>query len=277
MIIVNLIGGLGNQLFQYAAGRALSAHLGVPLKFDVSWFKNSTNRKYLLNNFNIKGEIASQKEIEKLNPEGLKKLFFKNHVFIEPSHDYYVDFFNLPDNTYLDGDGHWQSYRYFEKIESIIRKDITLKNPLPESGNELAQKINQSNSVSVHIRRADYLAPKNLKLIGLCTPEYYKDAIKLINQKVKNPQFFVFSDDLEWSKTLPFGVNTTYVDSSLGLKDYEEFMVMSKCKHNILANSTFSWWAGWLNNNPNKIIVAPKNWFISRDTSDLIPTSWKQI
>lgn len=283
MIIVNLIGGLGNQLFQYGAGRALSEHLGVPLKFDIRWYKKSHTRKYILDNFNIKGELATQEEIRKIKGSDISNkirniLGIQNkNIFVEPGNYFYENFFNLPDNTYLSGDGHWQSYKYFENIENIIRSELTLKNPLPTSADKLLEQINTSNSVSVHIRRADYLAPKNLKLIGMCTPEYYKDAIDLITKEVESPKFFVFSDDLEWTKTLPFPENTTYVDSSFKLKDYEELVVMSKCKHNIIANSTFSWWASWLNKNHNKITIAPKSWFVARETKDLIPTSWRRI
>lgn len=278
------MGGLGNQFFQYAAGRALAEHLGVPLAFDVSWYEKSQWRKYLLDNFNVSGKVATKEEIKKVKKESWLTAIHTTifgvanpHIFIEPGFQFYRDFLSLKDNTYLDGDGHWQSYKYFENIENIIQKELTLKNPLPKNAEGLLEKIHSTNSVSVHIRRADYLAPKNLRVTGLCTPEYYQNAIEFVNKKAANPQFFVFSDDLEWSKTLPFPKTTTYVDSSFGLKDFEELAVMSQCKHNILANSTFSWWAAWLNPNPNKLVVAPRNWFVSRSTEDLLPKNWVQI
>ncbi len=291
MIITNLTGGLGNQFFQYAVGRALSKKLGVPLKCDTTWYEKSSRRKYLLNNFNISGEIASPDEIRHLKPENIfnkimgKVFGFENkyklnkHVWREPEYRFCPEILNLPKNTYLDGDGCYQSYKYFEDIEHIIRKEFTLKEPLPKSSDVLVKDISTSNSVSIHIRRGDYLVSKNQKIFGVCDKEYYQKAASLMKEKISNPRFFVFSDDLEWSKTLPFPKDTTYIDSHFGLADFQELVIMSGCKHNIIANSTFSWWAAWLNNNPNKIVISPKKWFNAEEmnTRDLIPETWIKI
>ena len=292
MIISRLTGGLGNQFFQYAAGRALSQHLGVSLKYDITHYENNIHRKYLLDNFNVSGKIATVEEIKHLKPDNFfnkivskvlgtrNKYIFNEHVFNEPKYRFYKKFFKLPSNTYLDGDGRYQSYRYFENIENIIRNEFTLKYHLPKSADLLINNINTSNSVSIHIRRGDYFATKNQKIFNIPNIEYYQKAISLIQKKISDPYFFVFSDDLLFTHTLSFPRNTIHINKEeLKLEDFHELIVMSKCKHNITANSTFSWWAGWLNANPNKIVITPKKWFVDETmySDDLIPEDWIKL
>ena len=283
MIITKLQGGLGNQLFQYALGRFLSYKLNVPLKLDIGYYQNDKKRECLLNNFMISALIATEEEIKKIKSESvfekIKNLFFKRkneqETFVE-SYSFNQEVLNLPDNTYLEG--FWQNEKYFKDIESIIRKEIVLKESLPFKANLLIELINNVNSVSIHIRRGDYILPKYQKIFYPITIEYYQKAIFLINKKVPNTHFFIFSDDIEWSKTLFFPKNITYVDSSYGLKDFQELMVMSLCKHNITTNSTFSWWAAWLNSNQNKIVITPKKWSIYQSVhKDLIPETWIKL
>jgi len=142
------------------------------------------------------------------------------------------------------------------------------------------QKIKEKNSVSLHIRRGDYLTmQKAIDTIGVCPLDYYDKAIREITRKIKNPTFFIFSDDINWVKENLKTNSPTIFVSGGKLKDYEELILMSKCKHNIIANSSFSWWGAWLNNNPNKIVIAPKKWFkdTSKNTRDLIPESWLKL
>jgi hypothetical protein len=276
MIITKIQGGIGNQLFQYAVGRSLTEQYKVPLKFDIEWYKTSEFRRFLLDKFNISGEIATIQEIQRLNPEGFfAKTFTKKSTFTETEDRFYDELLHLSGNAYLNG--YWQSEKYFKNIEHILRKEFVLKESLPSPSDALVDHIQKTNSVSVHIRRGDYMAPKNIKTIGLLSPDYYSKAVELITKETSNPQFFIFSDDLDFAKTLSFPESSVYVTSDFGLEDYEELMVMSKCKHNILANSSFSWWAAWLNQNPSKTTIAPKNWFVSKTTDDLVPNEWRRI
>jgi len=278
-IITKLYGGLGNQMFQYAAGRALSLRNNSALKLDLSWFANvcrNITRPFLLRVFDIDIVEASPEEISKFVPSMLRKIlrFYNHKTYIkENQFSFNKNTLNLNGNFYLDG--YWQSEKYFKDFENIIRKDFTLKN----IGNE-TQRIsntikNTKNSLSIHIRRGDYIKnPRVNNYHGVCSMEYYKDAIGCVKNKVGDVGLFIFSDDIEWAKEQELFSGATFI-SSTKIKDYEEMFLMSLCKHNIIANSSFSWWGAWLNNNPNKIIIAPQKWFnVSKDTSDLIPENW---
>lgn len=278
MIITQLTGGLGNQMFIYAMGKAVANRLGVEFKIDTTIYKEHKKRKYQLNNFNISAKEASVFEIaiRKYNP-------FRKIVKDE-KYEFIPSALELPDNSYIDSFIHnywhvWQSEKYFTEIEDIVRKEFTLKEPLPKNTDKLIESTKTTNSVSVHIRRTDYKEPKQQAIFKLCTPEYYSDAISYISKKVGNPKFFVFSDDLEWSKTLPFPKDTIFIGPEFGLQDFQELIVMSKRKHNIIANSSFSWWAAWLNENPRKIVITPKKWFVKPDINekDLIPEKWIKL
>jgi hypothetical protein len=284
MIITKLQGGLGNQMFQYAVGRSLSHRLGVSLKIDATYYENDRKRECMLNHLNTSAEVATKEEIIKIKPNSffhkIKQIFFGRNLeqkMFQESYFFKSEILNLPDNTYLEG--FWQNENYFKDIENILRTEFVLKENLPNTADTLLKSIDTSNSVSIHIRRGDYALPKYQKIFYPLTIEYYNQAIILISKKISDPQFFVFSDDIEWAETLSFPKNTTFVDSAFGLKNFEELIVMSKCKHNILANSSFSWWAGWLNTNPNKIIIAPKKWstYQIENERDLIPKTWTKI
>jgi len=290
MIIVNLIGGLGNQMFQYACGRAVAEHTGQKLKLDITGFKDYKLRKYSLDCFNISAEFATEKEI-KLYKEGrlwfinyfskkiLKRELIKNKRFIKEKHFHFdPTILNLKGNCYLFG--YWQSEKYFIDIKDIILKEFTLKRPLSQSAKEYENIILSSQSVSIHVRRGDYVNnPITNSYHGVCDISYYEKAVDIIYKKVENPKFFIFSDDLSWVKeNFKFLKNSLFVELK-NAPDYEEMFLMSRCKHNIIANSSFSWWGAWLNQNPNKIVIAPKEWFKdnSINTNDLIPLSWIRI
>jgi hypothetical protein len=285
MIIIKLKGGLGNQLFQYAFGRFLAEKNKDILKIDIEGLEQTTKdtqRKFLLEKFNISSPIAEIQEIEKIKyPFGFlskikrgidSKIFRKFHVNFEP------ELLKLNADIYLDG--FFQSELYFKNIEDIIRKELTLKDPLSPLAQEFANQIkSNSQSVSIHIRRGDYVSNSSAhKHHGTCDIKYYKHAILKIKESVSSPAFFIFSDDIEWVKENLKIDDATYV-SNPNLTECEELLLMSYCSHNIIANSTFSWWGAWLNQNENKIVIAPQKW-LNTDISkqpDIIPSTWIKI
>jgi len=283
MIITKLNGGLGNQLFQYAVGRTLAINNNTELKLDTACYNKNDYRNYSLNNFNIKENIAGADEIGNFNKKGFGKIIEKlkprkcRSIFVEKNYSFDRNILKIKDNKYLIG--YWQSEKYFIGTKDAIKNEITLKNELDEKFSNLLSEIKNNNSVSIHFRQTDYTSAKNSVVYSNLNVSYYKKAIQIIEKSVKSPRFFIFSDDIAWVKkniTLP--ASSVYVSDGTA-KDYEELILMSKCKHNIIANSTFSWWGAWLNNNPDKIVIAPEKWFKdkNKDTKDLIPDNWIKI
>ncbi len=280
MIITKLAGGLGNQIFQYAIGRSQTERLGVQLKLDTEHHVKDTKREYGLKYFNITAPIATSKEVSDLTHNGffdrlMYNILGKKNMALCFEHDYkkfHPDALTISDNTYLAG--FWQKEKYFKNIRGILLKEFTLKDPLPAERDELVKEIQTKNSVSIHIRRGDYILPKYQKIFYQCTPEYFYSAIKYMQEKVENPHFFIFSNDIEWAKNLDLPIETTFVDPALA---HHDLALISMCKHNIIANSSFSWWGAWLNQNPEKIVVAPKQWFIEESPVDVVPENWIRI
>jgi len=288
MIVTKLKGGLGNQMFQYALGKNLSLQNNTSLKLDINWYKSGkNNRDYKLNKFNITEDLINKSELKKFykhRPHFSKlgkiyDLFFVNSskYVKEKTRDFEPDIFLLKDNTYLDGN--WQSEKYFKNIEDIIRKEFTLKNKPSANFEDLLTKIKEvgENSIAVHIRHGDYsLDPEENKRHTALPLGYYLDAIKTIKGKIPNPAFFFFSDDIKWCKNQFGNLQNVYFVGSENLIDYESLILMSKCSHQIIANSSFSWWSAWLNENPNKIIIAPAQWYnrLRINIDDRIPKGW---
>lgn len=288
MIIIKLIGGLGNQMFQYAFYRKLSILKNIPVKLDIfgysdTYFLNKDEkREYSLRHFKIQENLATREEIKEFS--GLKSLLrkfikkIKRDIFKIDNFSFNEKEFQVADKTYLSD--YWQSEKYFKDIADILRKEFTLKNDLSFFAKNIEKKIVNSNSVSLHIRRGDYAFNQKVKYcFGLLSLDYYQRAIEIIKDKINNPLFFIFSDDIDWvKKNLNLDASLIYVSNS-NLRDYEELVLMSKCKHNIIANSSFSWWGAWLNQNYKKIIVAPKIWFKNRNinTKDIVPDNWIKI
>ena len=291
MIIVKLKGGIGNQMFQYAAGRRLTYVLGTELKLDISVFENYNLRKYELGSFNILEDFASPREVKTLTSQkngvlaGLVRCLLRRPKDLAPSHirESYFHFdseiLNLPNNVYLDG--YWQNEKYFNNIEDVIRKEFAITVPQTSENQKIAELISSHESVSLHVRRGDYVSDlQTSKVHGTCGLDYYARAIAEIYSRVDSPHFFVFSDDMEWSKAnLDISHPVVFVDHNNALTSYEDLRLMSLCKHHIIANSSFSWWGAWLNQNSCKIVLAPKKWFNSVDynTKDLIPDGWLKI
>lgn len=286
MIIVNLKGGLGNQMFQYALGRHLAEKNGVVLKLDTTSLSKAKEigniyRPFDLDKFNIQNEQATPEEVRTLRyPYGViskLKSVFERKILRKTFVEFDANILGLKDDTYLDG--YWQSPKYFETIRAALLTEFTLKSPLSPRGQAFQDKIANSVSVSLHVRRGDYVANKRvLKENGVCSVDYYKKAIETISSKVANPTFFVFSDDIEWVKAnLSIPASTVFVTDET-ITAPEELFLMSQCQHNIIANSSFSWWGAWLNQNPAKTVIAPTPWFdtITYD-ANLIPDSWIQL
>ena len=293
MVISNLIGGLGNQMFQYAAGRALSLKIGATFVLDISGFENyELHQGFELQRvFNHPFEIASEADIRRVlgwqSPASVRRIasrrpfasLFRKRFVVEPHFHYWSGINNITKDCYLSG--YWQSEKYFSDVASRIRADFTFQPPLESQNTELAKKINQVNAVSLHVRRGDYAVnPKTTATHGLCSLEYYQSAIQYIAAQVERPVFFIFSDDVPWVKeNLKMSFPCQYVEHNREAESYNDMRLMSLCQHHIIANSSFSWWGAWLNQSPKKIVIAPERWFshASRDTRDLLPSSWVKL
>jgi len=270
--------------------RAVAEQNRTDLVIDISWFDRYKNnlapRKYALDNFNISGKLLKTGILHRV----LSKLAFledlrpiQKRYYIKEKKLFHFDsgIFNVSKNAYIDG--YWQNEKYFKGIEGIIKKEFTLKNLPSPLFCKLSNEMVNSESVSIHIRRGDYIHSKETnKVHGVCSLNYYNQAIKIINGFVEDPTFFVFSDEIDWAKNnLKLNYPTLFVSNKL-MKDSEELILMSKCKHNIIANSSFSWWGAWLSENSHKIVIAPNQWFSEKrmkniGESDIIPKSWIKI
>jgi hypothetical protein len=294
MVIVRLTGGIGNQMFQYAAARRVSWVNNTPLFLDLGWFQESgwwTRRKYELDAFRIAGETPPPAAVRALksrrqNPLFRRlPLFLKRAIFhtrqthiIEKSYNFDPDILNLREDVYLDG--YWQSEKYFSDIESVIRYEFSFRANPAEPNRRILDHIASCESVSIHIRRGDYVTlPEANAFHGLCPAAYYQSAVDQISRQVGKPVFFVFSDDIVWAReNLDLGFETRFMDQNDPERGDEDLRLMSACRHHIIANSSFSWWGAWLCNNPQKIVYAPRRWFDKDiDTPDNLPTSWIRL
>ncbi|MGA2121749.1 MAG: alpha-1,2-fucosyltransferase [Methanoregula sp.] len=290
MIIVRLIGGLGNQMFQYALGRVLSLKWHSDLYLDLTHLTtpppNITPRRYALDKFNIEADIASsgllkqvpfsQKEIFLI---GFRNFFTRKAIFQyvkEPTVNFNRGMLDLPDNVYLEG--YWQSEKYFAGISDVIRQDfIILPNP-SERNQKILDEIQECNSVSVHVRRGDYITnPETRRIHFVCDEEYYRKALEIIMKQIKNPHIFVFSDDTDWTDNhiMP-DAPVTYITHNIDKQSYEDMRLMMHCRHHIIANSSFSWWGAWLGKKPGQLVVAPSRWYNTKlcNYSDRLPSDW---
>ncbi|HRH26091.1 MAG TPA: alpha-1,2-fucosyltransferase [Candidatus Paceibacterota bacterium] len=287
MITVKLKGGLGNQMFQYALGRKLAVKHKTDLLLDTSRFEynalypNDAARQYSLDCFRLfPGARATNISQYKggVIETAIRRI---THKLIKPDHFAYdkkAD--HAKDGSFLEG--FWQSEVYFKEIQNIIRDDFALKNPLGGNARTVLQLIeNLETPVSVHVRRTDYVSNyRSVQLMGYMTDQYYVRASDAMKEKIgKTPSWVIFSDDIAWCKE-----NMKFLDSALfvdkpDIKDYEEMALMSKCKHHIIANSTYSWWGAWLNPHKNKIVIAPKQWTADPrlDTSLVLPPEWHKL
>lgn len=284
--IVKFNGGLGNQMFQWAFARALELKTGVKTGFDMSFFSKKYSRPFELDIFGVKADAVTDfwtkfrlsliwKFRKKLNGKSL----FGINFYSEPHFEYDDKAFKNAPNTYVEG--FFQTEKYFTDMEKEIREDFQFKTMPNDENQRLIEKISATNSISLHIRRGDYVQKKRYQNVyATCSLDYYKRGVEKITENFPNPVLFIFSDDIEWVKQnlqLPF--ECVYVSHNTGKNSYEDMRLMSLCKHNVIANSSFSWWGAWLNNNQEKVVIAPQKWFNDDGIvqADVIPISWLRL
>jgi len=285
MIITQIKGGLGNQMFQFAAGKTLAHLTNSFLKLDVSAFDEYKLRNFDLLNFQTNIAFADKQEINDLLPaHNFEKAFQyfspfnKRSYYREKKFSFDEKVLRLGRNVYLKG--HFQSEKYFLPAKEIIKQEFRFKDEVISNVNEFANKINNEQSVAVHIRRGDMGSdPVTAEYHGILTVDHYQKCIDIISSKVPGPVFYFFSDDIKWVKENLQIPQSVYVSDNITKDHIEDLYLMSQCKHNIIANSSFSWWGAWLNDNPGKIVIAPKNWFNKgpKDIQDLIPEGWLKV
>lgn len=290
MIIASIIGGLGNQMFQYAAARALALARGLPLRLDVSGFDGyGLHQGFELQRvFCCDVQLATAEDVRKmlgwraapvvrriLARPSLAALRGKAFI-VEPHFHYWPGIRDVPAGSYLLG--YWQSEKYFEDAAAQIRTDFTFRLPMSEVNTAWAERIGRCAAVSLHVRRGDYVSNARTHAAhGVCSLDYYRAAVRHVAGRVKSPEFFVFSDDIDWARdNLDIGHPCHYIDHNRGVESYNDMRLMSLCRHHILANSSFSWWGAWLNPRTDKLVVAPSRWFAGggRRVDDLFPNGW---
>jgi hypothetical protein len=279
MIIVKLMGGLGNQMFQYAIGRRISLEHKVPLKLDLSFLlrrdmgPDFTHRSYDLDMF------VMDADLDPIVPEGTVTIK-------QPHFQYSPEVVEAAGSLLKSGrsivlEGHWQTPKYFESYSNQIHIDFEFRNKVQLNADfdtlELLRLIESTNSVMINIRRTDYLKTNFHGVMGV---DYITKASSILEEKVAEAKYFVFSDDIEWCKEHICLPNTYFVDHIYSGNRFEYYLqLMKSCKHFIIPNSTFAWWSAWLNNSKEKLVIAPKNWFSDSriNTTDLVPSGWIRI
>lgn len=297
MIVTHLLGGLGNQMFQYAAGLALANYHRTILKLDPSWFRvgQAGNSNYALSCFNITEQFATADECAALKGTQLTRterwsafaaktlrlyqystrLRARGTYFSESTYHFDPAFWSQPDGTYLEG--LWQSEKYFAPVADLLRAHFSLRYPPNAVASDLLQRIRASESCAIHVRRGDYVswdwARQNL---GICPREYYLQAADHLSTARPDVAFYIFSDEPERvRRELGSELPGEVVDIAGPFSAYEDLRLMSACSHQIISNSTFSWWAAWLNPHPTKLIIAPARWRSDDcDTRDVVPDTW---
>lgn len=290
MIYVNLRGGLGNQLFQYASSRSFAIDTNDKLCLDLSGITNEAHIIYALDKFNIKADTTDncciwQKKISKIflsisyrigKKFGYEKSYrfdvFFSHI-LNPFGIYNIDngFMkfrkSITKNKYVNG--YLQSDRYFKTNSKVIREELSLKEGLSEKNRNLANVMKIENSVCVHVRRGDFVTIGGI----VCSEEYYTEAVKYLNEKLENAVFYIFSNDIPWVKeNIQFPVNVNFIEENN--PSYEEVVLMSSCNNFIISNSTFSWWGQFLSENEEKIVIAPDRWFVDGQKEDIYQEEW---
>jgi len=291
--VIKLSGGLGNQMFQYAFAIGLKLKTGCPVMYDGSFFGESNNpkRHLELGIFDLRPECIKVKPLSTRIPfksrNVVKRFAFlllkELEVFKEHELLYNKEVYSLQPPCLIIG--HWMTEKYFKEYDQTIRELFAFKKNVSDLSSKLSDEISRNpNTVSVHVRRGDYVATKeNLATFGSCDLEYYKKCFQYFQLELTDPIFYVFSDDIEWCRChlLPLGRRVHFVDHNHGAGSWEDMFLMSKCEHHIIANSTFSWWAAWLNNRTAKIVLAPKKWFATNHPAwtdaDIVPESWIKI
>ena len=289
MAILQLVGGLGNQLFQYCFGRSLSLNSKKKFYINPAWYylpkRTQYGMPFSLKEFrincaflpflmNIPLEIIRRKGYQQHHLDIYKKMFMRNtpNLTVYTDYDYLSGLMPKGDSIILDG--YFQDYRWFEQYRELLIREIHPRKDLNKQNESYLRQITDVNSVAIHIRRGVYITDARIRnQYPNVTLEYYQKAIEIISSKVNQPHFFIFSNDIDWVKQ-SFKTNSQFVIIENSGPDYEHLYLMSKCKHQIIANSTFSWWGAWLNQYQAKIVIAPKNW---EKKHARIPASWVRL
>lgn len=292
MIIIKLKGGIGNQMFQYAAAFNLAQQHNTTLYLDIFYLLDKskrrfrhTNRDYALNVFNISAQIATAQQISRFTVPrtGNKYLYYlrrrlrrERGVFVEGRDFDVPTFHQVPDNAYLEGS--WQHMGYFDSIHNIINSQFRFNGALPDKCLRVREHIRNECSVCIVFRRGDYVGHPLLDIVSM---EFYRRAVAYMNSRLTDPTYFVFSDDISWCKqnfTEP--VRKVFVEQDCtGDRGQDYLMLMSCCGHFIMPNSTFPWWAAQMAQNPKKLVIAPKVWFKGQtsDVNNIVPTDWVSL
>jgi hypothetical protein len=295
VVITKLMGGLGNQMFQYAAGRALAIKHSVPLLLDRSFLdRRGEGLEHTLRDFELDvyrtqyriaapDELAAAWRIEKNRLlRRVSRRFpwlLQSTVFRETSTSFMPAFRQLQPPVALEG--FWQCERHFIEIRKQLLEEFRPREPVHGLNADLLEKIHASAAVSLHVRRSDYVSnPEANRFHGVCSIDYYERAAAYHAERVSDPQFFVFSDEPAWVKAnirLPYA--TTYVSNNKGRDSYWDMFLMRHCRRHIIANSSFSWWGAWLGEFPGKTVIAPKRWFAAPDAGegDIVPGDWIRL
>lgn len=285
MFIFQLMGGLGNQMFQYATAKALSVKRNIPFAVTFDDPYQFAKREYALDCFNMPVIFANPKLLRSSAPatgvrRGIMKILRLNadkRLFQEKQYYHFDEsIFTAADETYFRG--FWQSYLYFTDIRKNLLNDFSFKYKLDAGKQKLLNSIVTSQSVSLHIRRGDYVEVQRTNTIhGTCDLTYYDKAVEAVRSQVQSPKYFVFSDDIAWVKqNLSIDGDVVFVSDTNSVNAYDDMRLMAACRHNIIANSSYSWWGAWLGNQEEKVVVCPAYWTSTHKTTeiDLIPKNW---
>jgi hypothetical protein len=284
-VIVEIVGGLGNQMFQYAAARSLAERLETSVGLDLRRFDTYCLRKPALHHLQIDAKPMLPQEMRRypqamLQAAGRLPPAIRQWLgcYREPSLAFDRGFESLGRPLHLSG--YFQSERYFYAIRDTLQSEFVPTDSLNEPNASLIMHMQRCNSVSLHVRRGDYVTVlQNQHIHGSCSPAYYQRAIDVMQTEIGPATWFVFSDDIDWVRlNLPLPTTVVYVEGNIDRPEWD-IHLMAQCRHNICANSSFSWWGAWLNNNPNKRVIVPAVWFATQllDASDIVPTSWIRV
>lgn len=289
MTVVKACGGLGNQMFQYATARAYSLRNSARIVFDLSLFRNDKSRDFELGMLRINNLVTRHERTRPCQEIDFHLLrVAKRFRLLCKLLKWYVEYQMFYDPALLERRnlkvifGYFQSEKYFLHIRQTLLDEFRPREDSSRYISEYRNKIvESSSSVSLHVRRGDLLDEENFKVHGICSSEYYQSALELLEQKIGEFTLFVFSDDYKWCEENIRYLDKVLVDSSRSCSGIEDIYLMSICSHNIIANSTFSWWGAWLNQSAAKIVIAPKKWFADADreseATDLVPSDWIRI
>lgn len=289
MIVAQISAGIGNQLFQYATARAVSLRANLPLRLDLAYYSIQRNRSHRLEAYNLPASPAMDDDLSPYFSTLHKRRYVRRiaqtintlrpfawrRIIQEKSAKFDPRLLAVRRSVYLSG--FWQCERYFEDLASTIRQELTLTTPVPDCYRCALAQIEACESVGLVVRRGDYLNIPNTQ--GICTLEYYRRAIEVITAKAPGRRVFVFSDDIQWCKeNLAFEAEAVFVPNETPERPEEHLRILSKCRHFILANSSYAWWGAWLSPYRDKVVIGPAKWMQkAAQLGDLLPAQWLRI